>query len=401
MNKFFNWTFGSFFRTLGRFLFYLLIGFLISKLINIADIKLPSLFNVLEVDAREIYGVSVDDWNLPTTGMFWNLGSSGNDSRGYTIYDGLYAIPTQVISMSGSGKGMGISICNLNLVKDMYYSISILQTSVQSIYLHPTYSTSTYKLGQANSLGGFYQEYNYESISSGIQQINYDGYYFDTYTMIFKARQTNTCLNITQSSNSQVYSYKDQFQFIGYKLESMGAVAPSTTEISNALNSQFNQLNTSINGLSSTITNAQNSINNSINQQSQQQHQDSQDIKNAMTDDSAPNLSGLNNSAGWLPAGPVDSILNLPLSFLTNLSNNLSRSCSPVSLPLPYINQTLELPCLNSVYNQINGLPNWLNTIGTIASAFILFGYLINLYKYIDDTLTFRENNYIDNWSGV
>lgn len=125
------------------------------------------------------------------------------------------------------------------------------------------------------------------------------------------------------------------------------------------------------------------------------------DVKGAITSEDGPKLDGLNNSAGWLPAGPLDSILNLPLSFLQNLFTNLSKTCQPVILPLPFVNKNLELPCLNSIYSQIDGLSAWINTISVIASAFILFTYLINLYKWVDDTLTFRENNYIDNWGGI
>jgi hypothetical protein len=125
------------------------------------------------------------------------------------------------------------------------------------------------------------------------------------------------------------------------------------------------------------------------------------DVKGAITSEENPKLEGLKNSAGWLPAGPLDSILNLPLSFLNNLSSNLSKTCQPVSLPLPYVDQTLNLPCLSSIYSQIEGLDTWITSIGVIASVFILFTYLINLYKWVDDTLTFRENHYIDNWGGM
>lgn len=125
------------------------------------------------------------------------------------------------------------------------------------------------------------------------------------------------------------------------------------------------------------------------------------DMKGAITSEDGPKLEGLNNSAGWLPAGPLDSILNLPLSFLNNLSTNLSKTCHPVTLPLPFVDKTLDLPCLSSIYSQIEGLDTWITGISIIASVFILFTYLINLYKWVDDTLTFRENNYIDNWGGM
>ena len=125
------------------------------------------------------------------------------------------------------------------------------------------------------------------------------------------------------------------------------------------------------------------------------------DINSSINDSSSPDLDGLKNTAGWLPEGPIDSILNLPLTLLNSLTTNLSKSCTPVELPLPYINKNLTLPCLSTIYTQIDGLSVWVNSIGVIASAFILFQYLMNLYKWVDDTLSFRENNFIDNWTGV
>lgn len=124
------------------------------------------------------------------------------------------------------------------------------------------------------------------------------------------------------------------------------------------------------------------------------------DIKGAITSEDNPNLDGLNNSAGWLPDGPLDSILNLPLSLLENLSTNLSKTCRPVNLPLPYLDSTIELPCVSTLYSKIEGLNVWLNTIGIIASAFILFSYLVFIEKWADATLTLRENTQHD-WGGI
>ena len=145
------------------------------------------------------------------------------------------------------------------------------------------------------------------------------------------------------------------------------------------------------------IINNNNIINNSINDANNKLN----DINSSINDSSSPDLDALKNTAGWLPAGPIDSILNLPLTLLNSLTTNLSKSCTPVELPLPYIDKTLTLPCLSTIYTQIEGLSVWINSIGVIASAFILFQYLMNLYKWVDDTLSFRENNFIDNWTGV
>lgn len=138
-----------------------------------------------------------------------------------------------------------------------------------------------------------------------------------------------------------------------------------------------------------------------IEEKQNQTNQKVDDLKDSITSTDAPELDALSNSAGWFPAGPLDSILNLPLSFLQNLFTNLSKTCQPVTLSLPYVNKNIQLPCLNTIYSQIDGLSTWINSIGVIASAFMLFSYLIKLYKWVDDTLTFRENNYIDNWGGI
>lgn len=116
------------------------------------------------------------------------------------------------------------------------------------------------------------------------------------------------------------------------------------------------------------------------------------DLNKNLTDETPPDFDGLKNSAGWLPKGPVDSIINLPLSLLENIQDNLGKTCQPVSLPLPFVNKNIDLPCINTLYSQIEGMNTFFNWCGVVASVFILFKYLIYLYNRIDSTLTLREN---------
>lgn len=130
------------------------------------------------------------------------------------------------------------------------------------------------------------------------------------------------------------------------------------------------------------------------------------DLNKNLTDETSPNLNGLENSAGWLKPGPVDSIVNLPLNLLNNLQTNLGNTCNPVTVKLPYVNKDINLPCISAIYKQINGLDTWFQGIGVIAAAFILYKYFMYLYNRIDDTLSFRENNmqgYFDDslWGGM
>lgn len=142
---------------------------------------------------------------------------------------------------------------------------------------------------------------------------------------------------------------------------------------------------------------------NTIIEQNKETNEKLDDIESSLKDSTPPSedeLNILNGAAGWLPPGPVDSILTLPLTMMESISNNLGKQCSPLNFTLPYINEKINLPCFNSfIYNtNFDTLWNW---FGTISGAFLLYYYLLSLYKWVDNTLQFRENNYIDNWGGV
>lgn len=125
------------------------------------------------------------------------------------------------------------------------------------------------------------------------------------------------------------------------------------------------------------------------------------DLFNWFTADDDVDTSGLSNTVGWLPDGPVDSILNLPLNMLSSLNVSLSKSCTPLDLTIPFVNKTFQIPCISTLYDQISGFNTLWTWIGTIVSVLMLYTYLLRLYKWVDDTLTFRENNEIDNWGGL
>ena len=206
-----------------------------------------------------------------------------------------------------------------------------------------------------------------------------------------KIRTTNLKINGSGPVTLELFSQNDNIsgntdimhvQMNSYLLE---ITAKSDTSISSS------QFESGIND----ITNKQNETNNKLD-----------DLNKNITDESSPNLGGLNDSAGWLKPGPVDSIINLPLSLLNNLQTNLGNTCNPVTVKLPYVNKDISLPCISAIYKQINGLDTWFQGIGVIAAAFILYRYFMYLYNRIDDTLSFRENNmqgYFDDslWGGM
>lgn len=218
---------------------------------------------------------------------------------------------------------------------------------------------------------------------------NNSGYFTCSYAYDSNDTLSFTCSNRTGSDGITRLALQFQWYYIHEQ----------TTQLYLDTNLQYScDVNTS-----DIINNQNNNTNSIINNQNQNQAQTNEKLDNindSLTDQSSPNLGGLSNSAGWLPVGPVDSIINLPLSFFNNINDNLSKTCQSVVLPLPFLDENLTLPCVNTIYEQIDGLSVWIDSIGLIASAFILYSYFIKLYKWVDDTLTFRENTWND-WGGV
>lgn len=122
-----------------------------------------------------------------------------------------------------------------------------------------------------------------------------------------------------------------------------------------------------------------------------------------LTDTTAPSAdtSTLGNSAGWLPPGPLDSILNLPIQFIQGIIGVFTNTntCAPIVLPLGLIDYNLEIPCMRPFFELASVNIVW-NTVGTIISAILIFNTLKWLYKFVDDTLSFRENN-STMWGGL
>lgn len=124
------------------------------------------------------------------------------------------------------------------------------------------------------------------------------------------------------------------------------------------------------------------------------------DLNSKLTDTTAPDTSGFGNVSGWLPAGPVDSILTLPVKVMNTISGVLAGTCNSVSLPLPFISSNLELPCGDSFYDNITGLNVFLNTLGFILGCYLLYSYLIYLYNWVDKKVSMVENDR-EKWGAV
>lgn len=136
-------------------------------------------------------------------------------------------------------------------------------------------------------------------------------------------------------------------------------------------------------------------VQNSVNQV----QEELSNVNDSITSTEGPtNLGALDNSAGWLPAGPVDSILNLPLSLLNSLLTAVSSTCQPLNITFPFVDFNYQLPCISSIYAKISGLNAIVDLIGYTVGVLILYYYFKHLYKWIDDKITMQNDN---DWGGI
>lgn len=120
------------------------------------------------------------------------------------------------------------------------------------------------------------------------------------------------------------------------------------------------------------------------------------DLNNTIKDTNVPTFNQ-DQFLGYLPENALSSILNLPLNIMNSILAVLNSStCTPITLPIPFLTgQTYQLECVSVLFKKM-GVSTIINFLGTLLGAFMLYNYLLNLYKWVDATLTFRENN----WEG-
>lgn len=230
-----------------------------------------SLFFIPNVSAleNETFGTIVSEhgWfsslNSSTSwiDMGYNYGSNGN-----------FAFANPSGSFSYGTYGGIITQCNMSLLEGNYYSITYyFGSGVNGNYFWPFYSSATYKLGISNSKVSSYITLDFNPVGSNtdVQQQTYQDWIVNTFTLIFKANRTGTCLStVIDAAGTQPSS---DYTFFGYNLTNLGSNM-SSSDISAALSDEFNNINNQFNILNSSVN------------QFQQEQQETNDKLDEITD---------------------------------------------------------------------------------------------------------------------
>lgn len=330
-----------------KLLFYvilLLITFCISHFVSAdtdSNLGIPPFYNI-KANNVNLLNSSQYSENANETTFYINLNAN-------VVYNNIW--PNYAILNNIFNKYLIVDVCSLWSVPTQFYANGTGWSSGQ-VYMN---NGSCFIDGYEGTLSTVILGWNFDMLD------------------IWEDSSTTTTYKIS------MYSNRNNFTFRLYY--------PNTRTI------RVNSIYTS-NNLPSRVTDVS-----AITKEQEKTNQKLDNINSSLTDSSPISLEKLNDTAGWLPAGPVDSILNLPLSLLNNLSTNLNKQCTPVSLTIPFIdkNNTLVLPCLaNTLSDNVENFDSFYTWLGLTVSCILLYRYLMSLYVWVDNVLMLRLEMYED-----
>lgn len=100
-------------------------------------------------------------------------------------------------------------------------------------------------------------------------------------------------------------------------------------------------------------------------------------IKDSDTSDASNSANSFFNGFDSDDFGLSD-IVTMPLEFIKGLSSN---TCNSLSLPMPFINKTAELPCMTSIYQKYFGA--FLTLYQAISTGLISYWVCINIFALV------------------
>lgn len=399
MNKILNWTFGSLFRTIGRLLGFLIVCILLLIIGSKLGLKIPDFLMPMKISAA----VQNSDWldsnniNMVSWGGIMDCTSASNCSSIGTNTqitstqnkNFMYISATERVSSTTSGGGYGFYYNTNYLMKSGYlYNITTYVCSTKS------FASLDFRVGTGTSSSDILTNATtpkfQDTIRTGLSA-EVGGYCYAYQSLVVPGVDSHWFrTRLFGSATSDV-----SLSLIGYSIEGLGIYTNSIQDIITNSNLATNE----------DLTN----VTNEIKEEQQNTTNAVEDMNNTINDPTSPDVEGMTDLAGYLPPGPLDSVLNLPLSILNSINSKLTSSCTPLSLTLPFVNLPLTIPCLSTIFNQINGLNTLFEFIGVICGALIMYSYLTYLYNWVDDVTSLKHNKArlfgaksdADNWGGV
>lgn len=307
-------------RTLGRIIVYILLGFLFSIVLSKIDVHADTDFYV------KLNGVTLNYKDYIYV-------SDGN--RVFEFDDGSFYDPDQVpqnFLATFCSSDDKITNWYSNITNDGFpHELNIYKTNIPC-----QYSTSDY---QGGKITYFYGKSFTCSVSGGNTCHSWGKWTFYSYSGSYQLLNfitTNDDISIDFSSGA-VISQNEQIINQNQTIINQGKQT----------NDKLNDINGSLNN--SDTTDATNDANNFFNNFSTDTH----------------GLTG---------------IITAPLNSINSLT---SKTCSPLVLPLPYVDKNLTLPCMRSIYDEHFG--DFMTLYDTISFGIVSYWVCVRIFSLVKD----------------
>lgn len=367
MKKIVNWSFGAFFRTIGRTLAYLLVGALIT-LICLKSDKLKSLL-FMSVNASTSPKYWITNTDVPTYfDLFDCTESTCNrvNSENYTnqlielgeVGGREFTVTTRQYNLQGNGIVMRTSSNSRYNVGYLYQttfyvcSDAVMDNATNTIY--PSY------YGDAFTNNNVFQSSNSYNLSGvpGLAPTWSNCYAFST---IFSPGENGTYINLRLKSTSRINGY---YALVGFKSESLGLYSGEVKSI--VENSGF-----------ATATSVE-EVKQATNEVKEETKKTNDTLNDDDTTEADSKITGFFNDFSDNSHG-LSSIVTAPLNAVNAM---LSTTCTAPTAT--YKGSTFSLPC-GSILWEREGADNFKLLLNLFYGGLICYGIIKSLFKDVND----------------
>lgn len=339
--KVINWLFGSFFRTIGRTVAILLMGGLLYYILASNGVGISDLF--LENVKAESYtsGVWSQYWRNRTTQLTYD------SAKGYW-YTTTTNFPVYIFfndQASQTGGGMTLPA---NATKVRFHM------RILSYNSNPTlqYVYNSYTIGTYYDKGGLTYCDTVQANNYNINQLDYTN----------QIDLTLECPIVKTSTYLSVIFVRGNDTSSGY---------PFRLDLNPNYTFEYDDASQGIQGVIEQQQDTNDKLDD-LQSQQQQQHEEVMDDNTTQAESEAQSFFGNFTTEDH---GGLNSIITAPLNTIRSLLNS---SCTKLTLPLPYVNKNLELPCMNDIYTEHFGL--FFSLYQTIILAIISYRCLRSIF---------------------